>query len=81
MDLAVGIIRGAASTAIVSSLVDDPINSIIGLFTGGIDVTGLTVPLTDQPDGAAFDYGTFLMALPDGGGELSDRRPRGVLSG
>mgnify|MGYP006278129203 FL=1 len=63
MEMAVGIIRGAASTAIVSSLVDDPINPIIGLFTGGIDVTGLTVPLTDRPDGAAFAYGTFLMAV------------------
>ena len=37
MDLAVGIIIGAAFTAIVSSLVDDLINPLIGLVTGGVD--------------------------------------------
>ena len=36
MDLAVGIIIGAAFTAIVSSLVDDLINPLIGLVTGGV---------------------------------------------
>ena len=34
MDMAVGIIVGAAFTAIVNSLVADLINPIIGLFTG-----------------------------------------------
>ena len=37
MDMAVGIIVGAAFTAIVSSLVGDLINPIIGLVIGGID--------------------------------------------
>ena len=37
MDMAVGIIIGAAFTAIVTSLVGDLINPIIALFTGGID--------------------------------------------
>jgi large conductance mechanosensitive channel len=37
MDLAVGIIIGAAFTAIVGSLVDDLINPLIGLVTGGVD--------------------------------------------
>ncbi|MEX2644356.1 MAG: large conductance mechanosensitive channel protein MscL [Acetobacterales bacterium] len=40
MDLAVGIIIGAAFTAIVNSLVGDLINPVIGLFTGGIDFSG-----------------------------------------
>ena len=40
MDLAVGIIIGAAFTAIVNSLVGDLINPIIALFTGGIDFSG-----------------------------------------
>ena len=40
MDMAVGIIVGAAFTAIVNSLVADLINPIIGLFTGGIDFSG-----------------------------------------
>ena len=39
MDLAVGIIIGAAFTAIVTSLVNDLINPIIGLIIGGIDFT------------------------------------------
>jgi large conductance mechanosensitive channel protein len=41
MDLAVGIIIGAAFTAIVSSLVSDLINPIIGLVLGGADFTSL----------------------------------------
>jgi hypothetical protein len=40
MDMAVGIIIGAAFTAIVTSLVGDLINPIIALFTGGIDFSG-----------------------------------------
>ena len=40
MDMAVGIIVGAAFTAIVSSLVGDIINPVIALFTGGIDFSG-----------------------------------------
>ena len=39
MDMAVGIIIGAAFTAIVTSLVGDLINPLIGLFTGGVDFT------------------------------------------
>ena len=35
MDFAVGIIIGAAFTAIVNSLVGDLINPLIGLITGG----------------------------------------------
>jgi large conductance mechanosensitive channel len=45
MDLAVGIIIGAAFTAIVTSLVDDLIQPIIGMILGGIDFStvGITV--------------------------------------
>lgn len=39
MDMAVGIIIGAAFTAIVTSMVNDLINPIIGLFMGGVDFT------------------------------------------
>ena len=45
MDMAVGIIIGAAFTAIVQSLVGDLINPIIGLFLGGVDFTNLFVVL------------------------------------
>ena len=48
MDLAVGIIIGAAFTAIVSSLVSDMINPIIGLVLGGVDFTSLYVVLSGE---------------------------------
>ena len=38
MDMAVGIIIGAAFTAIVKSMVGDLIKPFIGLFMGGMDV-------------------------------------------
>ncbi len=45
VDLAVGIIIGAAFTAIVSSLVDDIIMPPIGLLTGGVDFSQIFVVL------------------------------------
>jgi large conductance mechanosensitive channel len=63
MDMAVGIIMGAAFTAIVTSLVQDLINPLIGIFTGGIDFSGLAYRLTEGDDGAVFAYGNFLMAV------------------
>lgn len=63
MDMAVGIIIGAAFTAIVTSLVDDLINPIISLFMGGIDFSSMGYRLTDGEDGAIFAYGNFIMAL------------------
>ncbi len=74
IDLAVGIIIGAAFTAIVNSIVADLINPIIGLIIGGIDFTNLYLVLSGTvPDGASlqaardagaavFAYGAFLMA-------------------
>lgn len=75
VDLAVGIIIGAAFTAIVNSLVGDLINPILGLLTGGIDFTNQYVVLSGNvPDNASleaarnsgaavFAYGAFLMAV------------------
>lgn len=75
MDMAVGIIIGAAFTAIVSSVVADLINPIIGLFTGGLDFTNNYIVLSgDVPAGASleaareagaavFAYGAFAMAV------------------
>lgn len=74
-DLAVGIIIGAAFTAIVNSIVADLINPIIGLIVGGIDFSNLYLVLKGNvPDGASlktardsgaavFAYGSFLMAV------------------
>jgi large conductance mechanosensitive channel len=75
MDLAVGIIIGAAFTAIVGSLVSDLINPIIGLIVGGVDFTNMYVVLSGTvPEGASleaareagaavFAYGAFITAV------------------
>ncbi len=73
MDMAVGIIIGAAFTAIVTSLVADLINPIIGIITGGIDFSNLFVNLGDgefaslkaaRDAGApVFAYGAFITAV------------------
>ena len=59
MDMAVGIIMGAAFTAIVTSLVDDLVNPLIGLIIGGIDFSGMSVGVGD----AQFMYGNFINAV------------------
>ena len=73
MDMAVGIIIGAAFTAIVGSLVADLINPIISLFMGGVDFSGLYALLGDgeyasiaeaeEAGAAVFAYGRFIMAI------------------
>ena len=73
MDMAVGIIIGAAFTAIVSSLVADLINPIIALFTGGIDFSGwfyaldggsyASVDAAKEAGAAVFAVGNFLMVV------------------
>ena len=73
MDMAVGIIIGAAFTAIVTSLVGDIINPIIAVFTGGIDFSGMFVVLgsgdypsitaAEEAGAVVFAYGRFIMAV------------------
>ena len=46
LDMAVGIIIGAAFTAIVGSLVADIINPVIGMVIGGIDFSNYYVDLS-----------------------------------
>ncbi|HET6469898.1 MAG TPA: large conductance mechanosensitive channel protein MscL [Geminicoccaceae bacterium] len=46
LDMAVGIIIGAAFTAIVSSLVDDVLMPPIGVLMGGFDFSDYFLPLT-----------------------------------
>ena len=48
VDLAVGIIIGAAFTAIVNSLVKDIFNPILGLIVGGVDFSNIFVTLNGQ---------------------------------
>jgi large conductance mechanosensitive channel len=75
MDMAVGIIIGAAFTAIVNSMVNDLINPIVGLILGGIDFTSMYLVLSGEvPAGvgldaareagaAVFAYGAFVTAV------------------
>ncbi len=73
MDLAVGIIIGAAFTAIVNSLVGDLINPIIGLILGGINFSDMFVDLSGtapaslaaakESGAAVFAYGAFITAV------------------
>jgi len=48
VDLAIGIIIGAAFTGVVGSLVKDLINPVIGLAIGGVDFTNIFVALNGQ---------------------------------
>ena len=63
MDMAVGIIMGAAFTAIVTSMVDDLVNPLIGIFTGGIDFSSQVIRVGEGEDAAAFRYGNFINAI------------------
>ena len=48
VDMAVGIIIGAAFSTIVRSLVDDVIMPPMGVVTGGVDFSNMFVPLNGQ---------------------------------
>jgi large conductance mechanosensitive channel len=48
VDLAIGIIIGAAFTGVVGSLVKDVINPVIGLIIGGVDFSNIFVALNGQ---------------------------------
>lgn len=73
VDLSVGLIMGAAFTAIVTSLVDNVIMPPIGMILGGIDFSDFFIPLdgkdyaslkTAKDAGAAvIGYGVFLNAV------------------
>ena len=71
VDLAVGVIIGAAFGKIVGSMVDDIIMPIIGWITGGLDFSNYFVGLTSASSqaatydaakkaGATLGYGTFI---------------------
>jgi len=61
MDLAVGVIIGAAFGKIVTSLVNDILMPLIGLVLGGIDFTGLSITVDD----AKIMYGNFIQSTID----------------
>ncbi len=59
MDLAVGVIIGGAFQAIVNSLVNDILMPIIGVITGGIDFSGLSITVGE----ASVNYGMFIQNI------------------
>ena len=72
MDLAVGVILGAAFGKIVGALVDDVFMPILGKITGGIDVSSLffdlsggnyaTLDEAKKAGAAVIGYGSFINA-------------------
>lgn len=56
VDMAVGVIVGAAFGKIVTSLVNDILMPIIGIFMGGLDFSSLNIKIKD----ATINYGTFM---------------------
>jgi large conductance mechanosensitive channel len=67
VDLAVGVIIGAAFGKIVSSLVGDIIMPPLGLLIGGINFSDMAVTLGTGPKGAPvlLKYGAFLQTMFD----------------
>jgi large conductance mechanosensitive channel len=68
VDMAVGIIIGAAFGRIISSLVSDVVTPPLGYLIGGVDFTQLAVTLPALREGAedvAIRYGVFLQAVFD----------------
>jgi large conductance mechanosensitive channel len=69
IDLAVGVIIGAAFNGIVKSLVDQVIMPPIGLLTGGLDFSKLEWvlrpenPATEAIEKVAVQYGAFINTL------------------
>ena len=62
VDMAVGIIIGAAFGKIITSLVNDVIMPPIGLLVGGIDFSGLAI---DLGRGVVIKYGMFINTVID----------------
>lgn len=68
VDMAVGIIIGAAFGKIVSSFVSDVIMPPLGLLIGGVDFTDLAITLKEATEGAAavtLNYGKFVQTVFD----------------
>lgn len=73
IDLAVGVIIGAAFGKIVDSLVNDMIMPLVSRIFGGLDFSSYYIPLNNQgfnlpladakKAGAVFAYGNFITAL------------------
>lgn len=68
LDLAIGIIIGAAFGKIVSSLVGDIIMPVLGLLIGGVNFTDLKIVMKDamgEIPAVTLNYGNFLQVVFD----------------
>lgn len=65
MNLAVGIIIGGAFSTITTSLVNDVIMPIVGMFLGGLDFSVLSIDLPSFTggDGTVLYIGGFILAV------------------
>ena len=73
IDLAVGIVIGAAFTAIVKSLVTDVVNPILGLISGGMDFSNhflsldgrvyQSIALAKEAGAPVLAWGSFITAI------------------
>lgn len=61
VDLAVAVVIGGAFGKIVTSLVNDVIMPIIGIISGGIDLTGLALTIGT----VSLTYGNFIQSIVD----------------
>ncbi len=60
VDMAVGIIIGAAFGKIVSSLVSDVLMPPIGVIMGSVSFSDLHIPLGEGEEAATLNYGMFI---------------------
>ncbi|MGB5324279.1 MAG: large conductance mechanosensitive channel protein MscL [Pseudomonadales bacterium] len=77
VDMAVGIVIGAAFSTIVKSFVDDIIMPVVGMLTGGVDFSNLFAVIKNPVEGATYNtiaaaqeagavtvnYGVFINAI------------------
>jgi large conductance mechanosensitive channel len=63
IDLAIGVIMGAAFAPIVSTLVENIIMPPVGYLLAGIDFSQLAVSIPTPTDPVLIKYGVFLNAL------------------
>jgi large conductance mechanosensitive channel len=68
VDLAVGLVIGAAFGKIVSSFVGDVLMPPLGMLIGGVDFTNLSLTLreaTESVEAVSLRYGSFIQTVVD----------------
>lgn len=63
IDMSVGVVIGTAFSAIVTSLVNDIFMPVLGIITGGMDLSGLALTVGEGEGAAVLAYGAFLNAI------------------